>query len=182
VGIAPTAVFTHPITASPNAPIQFTNQSQGTPELNYTWDFGDGSGSSTDENPSHVYTNPGTYTVTLAVSSLFGDDDASSVITIDDAPVAPTAAFTVTATAVVSQPVSFTNLTIGTPPISYTWDFGDGSPIVTEISPTHTFTTAGTFTVTLTATNQIGSSTATAVIEVIVLNNFVYLPAVIRED
>lgn len=182
VGIAPTAVFTHPTTASANSPVQFTNQSEGTPPLSYEWDFGDGSGISTAVNPSHVYTISGTYTITLTVNSPFGTAVATSAITIDDKPVAPTAAFTATLPAIVNQPVSFTNLTIGTPPISYTWDFGDGSPIVTEISPTHTFTATGSFTVTLTASNAVGESVATAVIHVIELNNFIYLPAIIKEE
>ncbi len=185
VGLAPTAVFTHPVTASAQAPVQFTNQSQGTPELSYDWDFGDGSARSTAVNPIHVYTISGTYTITLTVNSPFGADSASSVIVIDGKPVAPTAAFTATLPALVNQPVSFTNLTAGTPPISYTWDFGDGSPVVSEVSPTHTFTATGSYTVTLTAVNVVGSDSVTAVIEVVnapVLDNFIYLPAIIKEE
>ncbi|HRQ36837.1 MAG TPA: PKD domain-containing protein [Chloroflexota bacterium] len=182
VGLAPTAVFTHPTSASAQSPVQFTNQSQGTPELSYDWDFGDGSARSTAVNPIHVYTISGTYTITLTVNSPFGTDSASSVIVIDGKPVAPTAAFTATLPALVNQPVSFTNLTAGTPPISYTWDFGDGSPMVSEVSPTHTFTATGSYTVTLTAVNAVGSDSVTAVIEVIALDNFIYLPAIFREE
>ncbi|NJN53809.1 MAG: PKD domain-containing protein [Anaerolineae bacterium] len=163
VGVAPTAVFTHPATASAQSPVQFSNQSQGTPELSYAWDFGDNTAVSNAENPTHVYGDAGTYTITLTVDSPFGSDVVSSVIIIDNAPVAPTAAFTATTTTFVNEPVSFTNLSIGTSPISYTWDFGDGSAVVTEVSPMHTFTMTGSFTVTLTATNEVGSSTVTAV-------------------
>ena len=35
----------------------------------------------------------------------------------------------------------------------YEWDFGDGTPIVTTTSPQHTYTKAGTYTVTLTASD-----------------------------
>ncbi len=185
VGIAPTAVFTHPTTASANAPVQFTNQSQGTPPLMYLWDFGDGSPLATAVNPTHVYAISGTYTITLTVSSPIGTASATSVIEIDDKPVAPTAAFTSTLTVYVNQPITLTNLTVGTPPISYTWDFGDGSLLDTSIHPTHTFTVTGSYTVTLTAENIVGSSTATAVIEVVdmpVLDNYIYLPFVVREE
>ena len=51
-------------------PIEFQNWSQGEP-TSYLWDFGDEL-TSTEIDPTHVYTQPGTYTVTLQVESLFG--------------------------------------------------------------------------------------------------------------
>jgi PKD repeat protein len=181
VGLAPTAAFTHPLTASINELVQFTDQSQGTPPLSYEWDFGDGSAEATEQNPTHSYTQTGTFTVTLTVTNDFGSDIATSSITIDDKPMAPTAAFTHTFAAV-GLPVNFTNLTIGTPPISYTWDFGDGSPITTTVSPSHTYLMTGTFTVTLTATNEMGSDTAVHVIHVILLDHFIYIPVALKEE
>jgi PKD repeat protein len=184
--LAPTAVFTHPVTAPAQSPVQFTNQSTGTPDLTYAWSFGDGTAISTAQNPAHVFADPGSYTVSLSVSSPFGSDNVNSMITIGNGgPITPTAAFTATTTAVVSQPITFTNLTTGTQPISYTWDFGDGTPIVTEISPTHTFMATGIFTVTLTAVNEAGSSSAMLTIEVVAdptFNYAIYLPAIMREE
>jgi len=52
--------------------------------------------------------------------------------------------------------VQFTNASTGEGN-SYVWDFGDGSATVTTVSPQHTYTEAGTFTVTLTATNSEGT-------------------------
>jgi len=52
--------------------VQFTDQSTGNP-TSWSWDFGDG-GTSTAQNPTHVYQNPGTYTVTLTVSNADGSD------------------------------------------------------------------------------------------------------------
>jgi hypothetical protein len=48
--------------------VQFTDTSTGSP-TGWSWDFGDGSPTSTEQNPSHVYTTPGTYTVTLTASN-----------------------------------------------------------------------------------------------------------------
>ena len=57
-------------------PVQFTNLSGGT-ITSYQWTFGDG-GASTEKNPSHVYTKPGTYTVILTV---IGGDNNSKTAT-----------------------------------------------------------------------------------------------------
>ncbi len=62
------ADFTSDLTSG-NAPltVTFTDLSSGTP-TSWSWDFGDGS-SSTAQHPSHTYTDPGTYTVTLTASN-----------------------------------------------------------------------------------------------------------------
>jgi gliding motility-associated-like protein len=54
-------------------------------------------------------------------------------------------------TGCVPYTVSFTNNSVG---IDYLWDFGDGSPTTTVVAPTHTYTTVGTFTVTLIASDS----------------------------
>ncbi len=56
--------------------------------------------------------------------------------------------------------ISFNDLSTGHP-ISWTWDFGDGSPNSNLQNPTHLFSTAGTFTVSLTVSNNAGTSTET---------------------
>ena len=68
----------------------------------------------------------------------------------------PTAEFTSTSPVPLDQPVYFTNLTTGTPPITYTWDFGDGVGTSTETNPVYTYADINTYTVTLTATNPHG--------------------------
>lgn len=62
-------------TTSGDAPldVQFTNNSTAVGDVTWLWDFGDGS-TSTQENPNHVYTIPGSYTVTLTVTSDYSQD------------------------------------------------------------------------------------------------------------
>ena len=55
----------------------------------------------------------------------------------------------------------FTNLTLGSNPLSYAWDFGDGVGTSTESDPNYVYTTNGTYLVTLTVTNSLGSNSVT---------------------
>jgi len=66
-------------TVSGSAPltVNFTDQSCGI-TTSWSWDFGDGSTSS-EQNPSHTYTNPGTYTVSLTVAGPGGSDKKTEV-------------------------------------------------------------------------------------------------------
>ena len=64
--------------------IQFTDASTEFPSSRL-WDFGDGT-TSTDQNPSHVYTSPGTYEVTLSVENCFGTDTTSVEIVVQETP------------------------------------------------------------------------------------------------
>ena len=77
----------------------------------------------------------------------------------------PTASFTASGTSVeTGEGITFTNTTTGTSP-THSWDFGDGTTSIAT-SPTHQYASAGTYTVTLTATNSCGSDTATTTITV----------------
>ncbi|HSH65773.1 MAG TPA: PKD domain-containing protein, partial [Bacteroidia bacterium] len=53
--------------------VQFTDQSQNSP-TSWKWDFGDGTATSTQQNPSHTYTVAGTYDVTLTATNTYGGD------------------------------------------------------------------------------------------------------------
>jgi len=57
---------------------EFINLSEN--GITYSWDFGDGT-TSTDENPTHVYTTEGTFTVTLSVDG--GDCGSDEIILVD---------------------------------------------------------------------------------------------------
>ncbi|MCF8257861.1 MAG: PKD domain-containing protein [Flavobacteriales bacterium] len=137
--------------------MQFTDLSSP-PPTSWQWDFGDG-GTSTLQSPSHLYTTPGTYTVTLTASyagSCQGTEVKTDYITIGGIPFV---AFTPDQNAGCETPfpVNFTNNSIGAG-LSYQWNFGDGGTS-TLTSPSHTYTTYGSYTVSLTATNPQGCST-----------------------
>jgi len=137
--------------------VQFADQSSGSPS-SWSWDFGDGTGS-TAQNPSHEYTAAGTYTVSLTATNGDGSDTATKTDYIDvTAPSKPVADFSGTPTSGAAPlTVQFTDLSSGSP-TTWSWDFGDGTGSTSQ-NPTHQYTAAGDFTVTLTATNAYGSGT-----------------------
>ena len=107
----------------------------------------------------------GRYDVKLTVTTADGQDNENKLdfIVVTPAPVAPTVDFSGTPrTGFLPLPVTFTDASTngGAPITSRLWSFGDGG-ISTAQNPTHTYTTEGTFSVTLTATNSAGSSSTT---------------------
>ncbi len=69
--IPPLAAFTGtPTSIQPGGTVQFTDQSANNP-TGWSWDFGDG-GTSTLQNPSHIYSTAGNYTVALTATNEHG--------------------------------------------------------------------------------------------------------------
>lgn len=153
-GIVPSVSFTaSPLTICENGIVSFQNQSQ-----NYTsclWDFGDGN-TSTDISPSHQYTLSGQFTVTLVVTNLSGGCTnsltKSQYLTIHPKPVTTFTASPVTG-CFNNQPVSF--ISNSQHAVSYQWNFGNGQTSVQQ-NPSHTYSNAGPFTVTLITTSAFG--------------------------
>ena len=147
--------------------VSFTNSSSGA--TSYNWNFGDG-GSSTAANPSHNYTAAGSYTVTLTATNACGSDQDIKVdyITVTEPPCdPPVAAFAGTPTfGDYPLNVSFTDQSANNP-TSWSWTFGDGGSSTSQ-NPSHTYTSAGTYTVTLLVTNSCGSDSHTEVDYVVV--------------
>jgi gliding motility-associated-like protein len=127
----------------------FTNTS--TDAVSYLWSFGDGS-QSTDASPTHDYASPGTFEVTLEATSANNCVDVvNQIINVRPNPIAN---FEVDDTCL-GTATDFTNLsTITSGPVTYSWDFGDGSPLSTDTNPTYTYPTAGVYTVELTVTSS----------------------------
>jgi PKD repeat protein len=153
----PTADFSgSPTSGEVPLTVNFTNLSTGA--SSYSWDFGD-TGSSTQANPSHTYTEAGTYTVTLTATNSCGSDVEvkTNYITVTCTP--PTADFSGSPTSgEVPLTVNFTDQSTGA--TSWSWDFGDEGTS-SQQNPSHQYTEAGTYTVTLTATNSCGSDVET---------------------
>ena len=135
--------------------IQFNNTSSGL-ITSSEWDFGDGSAVSTDINPTHIYTQPGAYTVSLIASGPCGLDTTVKLDYIAIDSTTPTADFSADiVTGASPLIVNFTDLS--TNALSWNWDFGDTTDASTLQNPTHTFSNPGTYTVTLTVSNGCGS-------------------------
>lgn len=79
----------------------------------------------------------------------------------------PTAGFTISTTDVAThQVITFTNISTGTAPLTWSWDFGDGTAGIALNSPAHAYTAAGAYTVTLQAHNLFGSDSSSRLITV----------------
>lgn len=140
--------------------VHFTDNSTGDP-TQWTWTFSGGTpSSSTLQNPTVVYNNPGIYDVTLKATNASGSDTYTQAkyITVRDIPVAD---FSVTS---IQGLAIFDNKSIDGE--DYYWEFGDGEDSAEE-EPTHDYAEPGTYTVSLTVTNDCGSSTYIKVIEIV---------------
>jgi PKD repeat protein len=147
----------------------------GTAPYSYSWNFGDGSSASTSQNPSHTYSAAGTYTATLTVTdseSPAKTATSSVTLTINSVGGALTASASGSPTSgQIPVTTNFTGTaTGGTPPYSYSWNFGDtGSSSNTSRlqNPSHTYNSTGTFTATLTVTDSASPAhTASATVSV----------------
>ncbi len=125
----------------------------------YSWNFGDGA-TSTVQNPSHTYAAGGTYTVTLTVTDNQGAQSAptSRTVTVTAANQSPTANFTSSCNALACSFTSTSSDPDGSI-ASYAWTFGDGATSTAQ-NPSHTYAAGGTYTVTLTVTDNQGAQSA----------------------
>jgi PKD repeat protein len=156
----PVAAFTANTTAGKTPlVVAFTDASTGSP-TGWNWTFGDGTTSS-EQDPVHVFTTPGQFTVSLQVTNSDGSDTTTKEQFISGStPVLPIAEFTANQTSGKSPlAVGFTDQSTGSP-VSWHWTFGDGT-MATDKNPVHVFTAAGTYTVSLEVTNPDGSNTRT---------------------
>ncbi|MBU2997459.1 PKD domain-containing protein [Cellulophaga baltica] len=163
---APTAVVTSDVTSgTATLDVQFTGGTSTDPDgdtLTYAWDFGDGTGRSTTANPSYSYTTEGTYEVSLIVTDdgtpALSSTEDTITITVTDANQAPTAvAISDVTSGTATLDVQFTGSTSTDPDgdtLSYAWDFGDGTGTSTTANPSYSYTTAGTYEVSLIVTDD----------------------------
>lgn len=139
--------------------VAFTDNSSGDP-TSWSWDFdNDGTFDSTERNPTFTYTTPGTYSVRLVARNARSEGEqleTNLILAVGT----PEASFTASVTSGVTPlAVAFTDTSTQFP-TSWAWDFdNDGLVDSTLQNPTFAYTTPGTYSVRLVATNEAGSGT-----------------------
>jgi PKD repeat protein len=134
--------------------------------LTYEWDFGDGS-SGSGLLTTHAFSEPGEYTVTFMASNEGGSSSESMTVTVNRPP-QPARITSINASpnpVDEDESVRFTSNVQGDTPITYEWDFGDGST-ASGSSGTHTYSEPGSYTVRLTASNDAGEDSRTRTVTV----------------
>ncbi len=162
--------------------VVFTGTVSGTPPISFTWDLGDDS-LGTGPTPVHTYTLPDDYTVVMTATNCGGSAVATHTLTVSSlcVPVHDVGFSWTPITPTVGEPVAFTGTASGTLPISFTWEFGDGGE-GTGLTPSHTYTIAATYVVTLTAYNCEGNTaTVTDTLTVEPRRWRIYLPIVVKD-
>jgi len=159
---APTASAGGPYSARVMDVVAFNASGSSDPDgdaLQYAWTFGDG-GKGSGVAPTHTYTTADTFTATVTVSDGRGGTQSASAQVTVRANQAPAASAGGPYTARVGDAVSFDASGSTDPdgdPLQHAWTFGDGGT-GEAVKPTHTYTTAGTFTATVTVSDGRGGT------------------------
>lgn len=187
--------YTAPVEVIANPTISFEGGREGCPDLivnfdnlsttattaQYVWDFGDGS-QSIAANPTHVYTLPGTYDVSLTMTTSGGCAEVLQETQLDIVTVypEPNAAFNVEPnTVTLLEPhVSVTNLSESS--VSCFYNFGDGNS-TTECNPDYSYNGGGIYEIVQTVTNSFGC-TDVAFGEVMVEGHSFFAPNAFTPD
>lgn len=152
VGAIPNVTISANVTSGcPPLCVQFSNMSSDS-ITNWEWTF-ENDVTSSQTKPLHCFKESGLYSVSLNITSSNGckkTTTATNMITVFEKPIADFSP-SIDVTDIFDPTISFYNQSSNA--ISYSWNFGDVSTS-TDINPTHTYSLEGTYTTTLTATNQ----------------------------
>jgi gliding motility-associated-like protein len=166
VTATPTAAFTVADTTCLGTATAFTDASasNGSTITAWLWNFGDGQ-TSTTQNPSHTYTTAGNFTVQLTATNSNGCTSATTSQTIHISAL-PVAAFSYSTPDCTGSAITLTDVSTssGGSITSWVWNFGDNTTVAKTSSEAfqHTYSAAGTYTVTLAITNSGGCSSTTS--------------------
>jgi PKD repeat protein len=181
-GSAPVADFTANVTSiNTGGQVQFTDQSTNTP-TSWQWSANPSVGVSfntaTTKNPTATFANAGTYSITLTAANANGNNSVTKtsyiIVSNSSSGSAPVAAFTANVTSInTGGQVQFTDQSTNTP-TSWQWSANPSVGVTfntaTTKNPTAIFANAGTYSITLTATNANGNNSTTKT-NYIVVNN-----------
>lgn len=127
----------------------------GLAPFDLSWSFGDGA-TATGSSPTHIFELTGTFPVTVSMTDALGGANSSTLTVKVSASPTNVSIATNRTPANVAVPVGFSALVAGgLAPLTYSWMFGDGGQ-ATGIAPSHTYATAGAYTVTLNVTDAAG--------------------------
>lgn len=178
---APTSVCVGQSTTFTNTTVASYNQGDCNRNTIYNWDFGDATSNSSSTSPTHSYSTPGNYTVTLISSGSCGNDTITKTICVVPTP-APS--FTIdNTTGCIPLTVNATNTSntlTSCFPATYTWSVTytsancgtsssfsfTNSTSATSLNPSFLFNNPGTYTIRLTITNACGTFSTTKVVDV----------------
>jgi PKD repeat protein len=154
------------------APLTVAFSASATPSYcsggaSFLWAFGDGT-SSTEQNPGHMYTTPGSYSWTLTVSTDGKTCARAGAIVVAEPCALACEASATPAAGVAPLTVAFS--ATATPShcagaVSFLWAFGDGT-LSSEQNPGHSYASAGSYGWTLTATAEGKSCTGNGTVTV----------------
>ncbi|HEX8039238.1 MAG TPA: PKD domain-containing protein, partial [Chryseosolibacter sp.] len=140
----------------PASTVTITNTTNPGP-WQYLWDFGDGTTSTDPGVASHTYQTYGNYTITLTVSNNDCVETASADVRIN--PIPPVLDFDYfPPSGCAPHTVTFVNRSKYADPTSYFWKFGANEGTSRAVDPTYTYREPGVYSVTLTATNELGDT------------------------
>jgi gliding motility-associated-like protein len=136
------------------------NNTGGRPVISWSWNFGDAT-TAAIQNPTHKYNLPGSYNAQFSFITDIGcfSDTTSHIVALTGK---PTAKFGISNPQCVNQQIVFSDSSFAAPGsslVKWYWNFGDGSPQIianSSASQTHSYSSAGNFTATLTVESQTG--------------------------
>lgn len=149
IDVPPVSNFTHTWNDPCAGEMQFTDNSANYPN-SWTWNFGDGT-TSNQQNPTHVFANNGTYTVTLNACNIVGCNEIVQTVTIEGLTVPN---LNLPNEALINTPILLIDNTEGA--IDWTWIFGNGNGANGINAPITFYTQPGTYTITVEITTSNG--------------------------
>jgi gliding motility-associated-like protein len=145
-----TASYTYTIHLGCDADtVVFHNTSIGA--FHFGWNFGDSTAQDTSNNPVHIYHHHQVYNATLYSTNYHCQDSMTQVLDLTH-PL--DAAFTISHDSICQRTsIDFVNSSIANPPVTYMWNFGDGTIDSAQSPPSHTYNYSGIYTIRLAVTD-----------------------------